>query len=241
MVAVARSDDIPTAVTFRCPKALEGLLPPPVPAAQGLPDWLRAMPGQAPSQLASGEEDTVKRCPPFVDAMTSGFLIPLICDLKVEDGEFTWDSDLPAGGDAACPRTPIGLHDPGQLAGAPVFDADRVVIKFHNPWTIEAPEGWSLLFTHPVNRFDLPFVTFTGLVDCDRYRDAWIHFPAHWRDEGFSGVLPKGTPVAQCFPIKRETWALRTATLTGEDSQRAQDLHIEIGREKGVYRRRFRA
>ena len=241
MIAVARSDDKPTAVTFRCPKALEGLVPPPVPAGQGLPDWLRVMPGQAPSRLASGEEDTVKRCPPFVDAMTSGFLMPLMCDLKVENGEFTWDCDLPAGGDAACPRAPIGLHDPGQLAGAPMFDADRVAIKFQNPWTIEAPEGWSLLFTHPVNRFDLPFVTFTGLVDCDRYRDAWIHFPAHWRDEGFSGVLRKGTPVAQCFPIKREAWQVRAAALTGEESQRAQDLHIEIGREKGVYRRRFRA
>ncbi len=25
---------------FRCPAELEGLLPPPVPAAQGVPDWL---------------------------------------------------------------------------------------------------------------------------------------------------------------------------------------------------------
>ena len=49
-------------------------------------------------------------------------------------------------------------------------------------WTIEAPEGYALLFTHPVNRFGLPFTPLTGLVDCDRYYDTWIHFPARWND-----------------------------------------------------------
>ena len=98
------------------------------------------------------------------------------------------------------------------------------MIKFHNLWTIEAPEGYSVLFTHPANRFDLPFTTLTGLVDCDRYHDNWIHFPAHWHDTNFSGVLPKGTPVAQCMPVKRESWVARTATFTKEEAQRAHDL-----------------
>jgi hypothetical protein len=224
-------------LTFRCPKELEGLAPPPTPAASGLPAWLRTMPQQASGVL--GDDDTVKRCPPFVDAMTCGFLIPLICNLMVDNGEFTWDCDLPSGGDF--PRSPIGFHDASQVTGTPLFDADRFLVKFHNLWTIEAPDGYALLFTHPVNRFDLPFTTLTGLVDCDRYRDAFIHFPAHWRDEAFSGVLPKGTPVAQCIPIKRDDWVARTAVLTDGETQRAHDLMIEIGREKGVYRRRFRA
>ena len=86
-------------LTFRCPAELHGLLPPPVPAAAlGLPDWFRAMPPQAFNAINDQDGDTVKRCPPFIDAMTSGFLIPLICDVKVENGEFTWDNDLPPGG-----------------------------------------------------------------------------------------------------------------------------------------------
>ncbi|HEX2818051.1 MAG TPA: hypothetical protein VHN39_16785 [Phenylobacterium sp.] len=231
----------PMTLTFRCPRELEGLLPAPIPAAQGLPDWLKAMPASAFSAMASGDDDTVKRCPPFIDAMTGGFLIPLICDLRVENGEFTWDNDLPAGGSVSFPRSPIGFHDAGQVAGTPLFDADRFLIKFHNLWTIEAPPGYSLLFTHPVNRFDLPFTTLTGLVDCDRYHDAWINFPAHWRDAQFEGVLPRGTPVAQVFPVKRETWVARTAAFTEAETQRAHDLVNAIGREKGVYRRQFRA
>ena len=233
--------DLPLTLTFRCPKELEGLLPPPVPAARGLPDWIRQMPQQAFSPLVGGDDDTVKRCPPFIDAMTGGFLIPLICDVRVENGEFTWDNDLPPGGAVSYARSPIGLHDAGQVTGTPLFDADRFLIKFHNLWTIEAPEGYALLFTHPVNRFDLPFTTLTGMVDCDRYHDGWINFPAHWRDTDFNGVLPKGTPVAQVFPIKRETWTVRTAVFTEAESQRARDVLDEIRRERGVYRGQFRA
>ena len=233
--------DPPLTLTFRCPRELEGLLPPPVPAAQGLPDWLKAMPGQAWSAVVQGEDDTVKRCPPFVDAMTQGFLIPLVCDVRVEDGEFSWDLDLPASETIGFARSPLGVHDAGQVEGSPLFAPGRFLIKFHNLWTIEAPEGYALLFTHPVNRFDLPFTTLTGLVDCDRYHDAWINFPAHWHDVGFTGVLPKGTPVAQCFPIRREAWTARTATLSADDAHRAEALMGDIRREKGVYRRRFRA
>jgi hypothetical protein len=229
------------ALTFRCPKELEGLIPPPVPAAQGLPDWFKAMPQQAFSGLLRAEDDTVKRCPAFVDAMTCGFLIPLFCDLVVENGGFTWDSDLPPGGSVGYARSPIGFHDASQVTGSPLFDPDRFLIKFHNLWTIEAPPGYSLLITHPANRFDLPFTTITGWVDCDRYRDAWIHFPAHWRDEGFSGVLPKGTPIAQCIPVKRDPWVARTAAFTPDEAQRTHDVMHAIGREKGVYRRQYRA
>ncbi len=40
------------------------------------PDWLKEMPSKAFRALNQQIEPTVKRCPPFVDAMTNGFLIP---------------------------------------------------------------------------------------------------------------------------------------------------------------------
>jgi hypothetical protein len=226
---------------FRCTAELEGKLPAPIPATLGLPDWLKAMPTRAFNDINMRDEDTVKRCPPFVDAMTSGFLILLVCDLKVENGAMTWDNDLPLGGPLELPHSPIGFHDASQVAGSPLFESDRFIVKFHNWWTIEAPEGYSVFFTHPVNRFDLPFTTLSGLVDCDRYRDGFIHFPAHWHDLDFCGVLPKGTPIAQCVPVKRESWAVETGCLTADEVERAHDLKNRIKRESGVYRRQFRA
>jgi hypothetical protein len=235
------AQDPPLSLAFRCPKELEGLIPPPVPAAAGLPDWLKAMPAEAASELSGASDDTVKRCPPFIDAMTQGFLIPLICDVTVEDGRFTWDFEFPPGGSVGFARSPIGVHEPAQVAGTPLFDPDRFLIKFHNLWTIEAPPGYAVLITHPANRFDLPFTTLSGLVDCDRYKDGWINFPAIWRDPGFRGVLRKGTPVAQCVPVKRARWAMQQAPFSDDDARATHALLGEIRRDRGVYRKRFRA
>ena len=119
------------------------MLPPPVPVALGLPAWLKAMPTQAFSAMNGREENTVKRCPPFVDAMTCGFLIPLMCDLRVENGEPTWDNDIPPGGAVSFSRSPVAFHDSSQVERLAAFEDDRFLIKFHNLWTVEAPEGYA--------------------------------------------------------------------------------------------------
>jgi len=229
------------AVTFRCPPEFEPILPPPVPAVQGLPGWFKALPQKGFSDISQTEMMTVKRCPPFIDAMSYGFLIPLVCDLKVENGEFSWDQHMPGGGAVHFPHAPIDFHDSVQAAGTPFFDEDRFIIKFNNFWTIETPPGHSLLCTHPMNRRDLPFTTITGLVDTDSYCNNMIHFPARWNDTEFNGVLPKGTPVAQCIPIKREKWVGRVKTLSPEETDRLTDAIASVGGEDGVYRREFRA
>jgi hypothetical protein len=41
-------------VTFRCPPELEGLLPRPVPASDGLPGWVRSMPASAKERIFDG-------------------------------------------------------------------------------------------------------------------------------------------------------------------------------------------
>lgn len=227
-------------LTFRCPRGLENILPKPVPAVVGLPDWFKALPQKAFNPTIGGQTYTVKKCPPFIDAMTYGFLIPLATDLEVRDGEFTWNLDVPPGPAGDNSYSPIDFHDPSQVAGTPFFDEDRFIIKFNNFWTIEAPEGYSVLFTHPVNRRDLPFTTLAGLVDCDVFHDAPIYFPAHWHDANFSGVLPKGTPVAQCMPVKRESWSGAFEALSDEDTARLLKTRSEILQGADVYRRKFR-
>jgi hypothetical protein len=226
---------------FRCPPGLDSVLPRPIPAVLGLPDWFKNLPQKAFNPSMGEEGPTVKKCPPFIDAMTYGFLIPLAIDLEVRNGEFTWDFALPEGLVSEYSHSPIDFHDPSQAAGTPFFDDDRFIIKFNNFWTIEAPPGYSLLFTHPLNRTDLPFTTLTGLVDSDTFRDSPIHFPARWHDAGFNGVLPKGTPVAQCLPVKREIWNADFAELSGEGITRLIEAQEAMGSETGVYRRQFRA
>ena len=227
-------------LTFRCPKALEAILPRPIPAVRGLPDWFKTMPQKAHSATAGKSEPTVKKCPPFIDAMIYGFLIPLPIDLEVRDGEFTWDFDVPPGYVSEFSHSPIDFHDPAQVTGTPLFEEDRFVIKFNSFWTIQAPPGYSLLFTHPVNRVDLPFTTITGLVDCDSFHDSPLNFPARWHDADFNGVLPKGTPIAQCLPVKRESWIADCQILSEADESRLIATREALAFETGVYRRRYR-
>ncbi len=54
------------------------------------------MPMTAVSDMHDGSVRTVKQCPPFIDAMRAGFVMPLPCDVRYADGAFTWDWTLPA-------------------------------------------------------------------------------------------------------------------------------------------------
>ena len=239
MAEPARAEEL--TLTFRCAPELDAVLPRPIPAVRGLPDWFKALPAKAFNPTMGEETETVKKCPPFIDAMTYGFLIPLVTDLELRDGEFAWNFELPRGFVSEYPHSPISFHDPSQVAGTPFSAEDRFIIKFNNFWTIEAPKGYSLLFTHPFNRPDLPFTTITGLVDCDTFFDTPVNFPAHWHDAAFNGVLPKGTPVAQCMPVKRDTWVARFGLLSGRGADRMIETRRAIASEADVYRHAFRA
>jgi len=228
-------------LTFRCPPELEGVLQPPFPALLGLPEWFKTMPSKTYNPSVGEDTLTVKKCPSFIDAMTYGFLIPSAVDLEIRDGEFSWDFDTPAGLISEFTPSPIDFHDPSQIPNTPLFDSDSFIIKFNCFWTIEAPPGYSLLFTHPANRTDLPFTTLTGLIDCDRFHDSPLNFPARWHDANFNGVLPKGTPIAQCIPVKREVWSGRVETLSAAAKTRLIATVKALRREPGVYRRQFRA
>ena len=228
-------------ITFRCPPELDAILPRPFPAVSGIPDWFKRMPAKSFSDIVQAEQMTVKKCPPFIDAMTFGFLIPLVTDLTVEDGTFTWQLDFPSGAIASYPRSPLDFHDNSQVIGTPLFEEDSFILKFNNFWKIETPPGYSLLVTHPVNRFDLPFTTLTGLIDSDLYTDSFINFPARWRDPEFRGVLPRGTPVAQCLPIKRDIWGAEFAKIEGDAVSHLQETSAAKPNEPGIYRRQFRA
>jgi hypothetical protein len=228
-------------VTFRCDPALIDVLPRPVPARRAMPGWLRAMPMTAFSDLHGQPVRTVKQCPPFIDAMAHGFVIPLPCDVRVEGGTLAWDWELPPLTVQDHTRSPVSFHVPAQVAGTPFHDPHRAVVKFNSFWTVELEPGWSLLATHPVNRDDLPFRLLTGLVDADRFSQVGILFPAVWVRPDFEGVLAKGTPVAQCFPVPREPLDLAFQGFTNEESARYVATTREVLTTPGVYRKRFRA
>ena len=129
---------------------------------------------------------------------------------------------------------------PRKSTGTPFYDPEVAIVKFNSFWTIELEPGYSLFATHPVNRADLPFRLLTGVVDSDRFTDVGILFPAVWTDANFEGVLPRGTPVAQCFPILREALELQFQPFSAEEAGRYESTANALLSHPGAYRRRFR-
>jgi hypothetical protein len=229
-------------LTFRCLPGFQDLLPKPVPARKGLPEWLKDMPSTARSETLGGVEvRTLKHCPPLIDALSAGVLMPLAADVTVRDGELSWDWEAPRVPGLRHTRSPIGLHVPEQTTGVPLpIHPGQFVVKFTSFWTLEVPDGWSVLFLHPLNREDLPFRALAGLVDCDRFTDGFVHFPALWTNPGFEGVLKRGTPVAQAIPVPREALEIVTEVMdeTRLDAHRA--VEDGLAEDPGFYRKTFR-
>lgn len=164
----------------------------PYPTSRSMPNWFRKMPGVSEDQVM-----TVKKCIPFLDSMTAGYQIPLPADVTwskstksfITHGMYSLNSD----------------HISSQTSDVPIPEEyDPQPHKWINPWHIKTPKGYSVLFTHPMNRSDLPFMSFTGIVDTDKH-PLIINFPFVLRKD-FEGTIKAGTPIIQLIPFKRESW-----------------------------------
>ena len=105
---------------------------------------------------------------------------------------------------------------------------------------METKPGVSILFTHPMNRPDLPFHTLSGMVDTDGFTELPVHFPAQWKDPGFDGVLKQGTPIVQCIPLRREAAEFDLGEFNDNEMADARKLKAKLGAEDHVYRDQFR-
>ena len=161
---------------------------------------------------------TYKKCSPFLDAFTDGYIFSLSQDIEVilkEDGSpyILWRSGL---------VNPISWHDMEQWEGlVKPKDCYNFLYKWENYFLIKTPKGYSTLFTHPHNRFDLPFNTLSGIVDTDRY-NLPVHFPFFIKKD-FTGIIKAGTPVAQMTFFKRNHW-LRTVKKYNEKYIKEENL-----------------
>jgi hypothetical protein len=173
--------------------------------------------------------------------MAYGVLIPLPCDVTVDRGSFSWDWNIPQPATSGHPRAPLSFHVAAQFDRAPFARDKQAAIKFNSFWTIEVEQGWSLFATHPVNRDDLPFRLITGLVDADLFHDGGINFPAVWTERDFSGVLPKGTPVAQVFAVPRQATELEFETFDDAHKRAYEKTVAQVLESPNVYRKHFRA
>lgn len=188
----------------------------PKPSATSIASWYR----ESPNFLLDGKEyrdyikmdkdrvtkggmgtETFKNCQPLVDALTSGYMITTPCDIKVtlkENGEpfIFWgiEDEIIDNQEIAVLGNKFPIPD----------GCHPIVFRWFNKWLVETPKGYSALFTHPLNRNDLPFVSLSGVIDSDKHPNS-VLVPFFLKNN-FEGVIPAGTPMVQVIPFKRDDW-----------------------------------
>jgi hypothetical protein len=224
-------------IEFLCPPEDKGVIAEPVPARTVQPAWFKRLPGVDHSELSATNNGlTVKRCAPFLDALSVGWIVPLAATVRLEisDGGRTvaagWEFD----------REMVSSHSAFQAAGNPY--EPRPLMKFHNPWTIRTPKGWSCLIVPPLNRPDTVVEILSGVVDTDRYVSA-INFPFVALAEDGVHTLPKGRPLAQVIPFERDGGRLSGEVRAETDKEGAERerIHRNTLAGQGWYRRHARA
>lgn len=199
-------------VEFVCDPAFAGRIPAPDRAAKFTPDWFRSLPRNMNLPMTDGQPGlTARACLPMADVFSLGFILPLPLTVRILETEQGLGLDVAQD----APFQPIEAHHPGQIGAPTAPFEDVAALKFINPWRVKVPQGYSVLFTAPFNHVGLPFTSFSGLVDCDRF-ETNVNIPFLWRQGSGDVTLEAGTPIAQMIPIRRDallkTHAARPAT-----------------------------
>lgn len=169
-----------------------------------IPNWYKLIKRfttaeQKPKLLQGSPNTTVKTCVPFLDGLTTGYVVTLWQDLQVTQTEggtlMEW---------AQKPDVVIFREDNGNNTIPTPSGHSSEHFAWACPIFIKTPKGYSSIVTHPLNRHDLPFLTLSGVIDSDSavYNGNYPFFIK----EGFEGIIKKGTPIFQIIPFKRENW-----------------------------------
>jgi len=168
-----------------------------------IPEWYRKIPnfaGNSPVIANNTKPNiTVKTCMPFLDSLTTGYMVTTWQDIQVvqDNGKalISW----------VLQPEPLIMRDKSINSLMPTpHGYEDTHFSWISPLNYQTPKGISMMLTHPLNRFDLPFLTLSGIVDSeDGMVGGQIPF---FIKKGFEGIIPKGTPFAQLIPFKKENW-----------------------------------
>jgi hypothetical protein len=174
----------------------------PVPASKEIPSWYTDLNSYMNNKKSPTPDNqipaTIKRCMPVFDSMVAGYILKSPADVYVssQDGKpfYQWST-----------LNLIDFHPIEQAPNHPNQNGASYP-KWNTYWSIKTPKGYSTLFMPPLHRESV-FKILPGLVDTDTY-SVPVHFPFVLNDINFEGYIPKGTPIAQVIPIKREGWTM---------------------------------
>jgi len=195
----SRSISLPSGEILNLTWNLKDEYPKPYPAKKGLQEWYKNTPKRKDNkqeEYARDKGGTIKNCMPVFDILSTGYIIPLVDPVSIEiDG-----NEIEYGDEG---RLLFSGHVLNQYTNAP-FE-DEYVCKYDNIWVVKTPPGYSCLFTQPFYQSNKSFTMLPAIVDTDTYENA-VAFPFTVKRYSKKIEIPKGYPMVQVIPFKREEW-----------------------------------
>jgi hypothetical protein len=194
----------------------------PIPAKLNIPEWYKKLEHTVLNK-------TVKGCMPFLDSLTSGYILKIPQDFYICHNVINKNEKEEVFKDSF---QTFGLHDQSQnlynksinlnsafdnhaikqVEGSPLIEKNKNLpfYKILNPWKIKTPKGYSCLFVPPLNNSDDKFSIIPGIVDTDTFPNE-INFPIVINGDKYpilETTFKKGTPYVQVIPFKRDSWKM---------------------------------
>ena len=239
----------------------------PKPATASVPSWYKNLDsylsGEKKPNGQGKSTSSIKKCMPVFDSITSGYILYTYTDVYVSQKKIQYiDEEHKAKTGEEKNLTekeiqqknlkktipfyewpayePIQFHPVVQAPTHPIrgnLDNSMAYPKWINAWAIKTPKNYSCLFTQPMHR-DSVFTIMDGIVDTDLY-DAPVNFPFVLNNWEFEGLIPAGTPMAQVFPFKRESWNMQIGDNKDLENQLKTTMNLRTSFFDG-YKNKFR-
>jgi hypothetical protein len=187
---------------------LASIFPLPEPGYKNVPDWYRKQPALLDDKLEGGTlKITVKKCQPFFDAMSVGYILKMPVDIYIDTTEGKKEFQIPREL-MSIEEHIISAHSTEQISHYPINKATHIdhVLRIHPMWMVSTSPGYSTWFTSPIHQPHIPIKVVDAIVDTDNFfSDGHISF---FVEKDFKGVIKQGTPIIQIFPFQREEWQM---------------------------------
>jgi hypothetical protein len=202
----------------------------PIPTKLNIPEWYKQLDHTISQQ-------TIKGCVPFLDTLTSGYLLKMPQDFYLrhnvdnqdktqKDSFHKWGLDNWANllvAKSINLNSGVDVHSTKQLGECPYIEKNKNLpfYKIYNPWKIKTPKGYSCLLVPPLNNTDDRFSIIPGIVDTDTFLNE-INFPIVINGDKYQELdttIKKGTPYVQVIPFKRDNWKMSIKSRSSKEIQ----------------------
>jgi hypothetical protein len=175
----------------------------PKPAQEYIPEWWKNTPTVKSKRIFNGSiPGNVKSCPSFTDYFTKGYILPMWTDSSLyydssteqwkwatSNQDFSWENHSNS--------QYLDYVDHKFLNKNSFF-----VFKTQIPWNVFTTKGYSLYQLPTFFHFNDDFSVVPGVRDTDLYHEINLQILIHSDKKEI--FIPRGTPLAQYIPFKRE-------------------------------------